>query len=68
MNNEAENIIKQINKCKTRQEAAEIYADMLCVMEGGSFGSVNEAIIEKWSMSGLKYIKKMAWDRWGVDS
>jgi hypothetical protein len=68
MNTEAENIIKQINKCKTRQEAAEIYADMLLIMEGGSFGSVNEAIIEKWSMSGLKHIKKMAWDRWGVDS
>lgn len=55
-------IIKQINDCKTRNEAAELYADMLFKMKGASFESVNKAIIKKWSLSGLKYIKKLAWD------
>ncbi len=54
--------IEQINKCKTRNAAAEIYADMLFQMKGASFESVNQTILQKWSLSGLKYIKKRAWD------
>ena len=62
---EIDGIIKQINECKTRNEAAELYADMLFKTKGASFESVtliHKAIIEKWSLSGLKYIKKLAWD------
>ena len=62
MMDEIADIIEQINKCKTRNEAAEIYADMLFQMKGASFESVNKIIIQKWSLSGLKYIKKRAWD------
>ena len=59
---EIEYIIKQINECKTRNEAAKLYADMLFNAKGASFESVNKTIIEKWSLSGLKDIKKRAWD------
>ena len=58
---EITDMIAQINECKTRDEAAELYADMLFKTKGASFESVNKAIIEKWPLSGLKYIKKRAW-------
>jgi hypothetical protein len=46
-----------------RDEAAEEYAGML-ELNGTAWAewhSVNEAIIQRWSVSGLRYVKERAW-------
>jgi len=54
-------IIAQINECKTRDAAAKVYAQILKDMHRVSFRTINDAIETKWSLAGLKYIKRKAW-------
>lgn len=49
------------NKSITRKSLALTYAMALCSSERVNFGRVNMAIVERWSVSGLIYIKKQAW-------
>ena len=60
--NRTDDIISQINECKTRDGAAKVYSQILTDTHGVSFKTINEAIKTKWSLSGLKYIKRKAWD------
>jgi len=48
------------DKACRRNDMSEFYADML---RAGckEWGEVNAAIIGRWSVSGLVYIKKRAW-------
>lgn len=55
-----ERMIDAIKNCKTRDEAIHIYKDAI-IMLGIEWSKFNNAIIEKWSISGLKYIKHNAW-------
>lgn len=50
----------------TRDDVAMTYA--FCIRQSGPWGSdeidyavINEAIMERWSLSALKYIKEKAW-------
>ena len=54
-------IIEAINKSETREDAIRIYTDLI-PMSSVDWTTVNKIIVEKWSVSGLKYIKKHAWD------
>lgn len=53
----------QLRECKTRDEAARIYADAMLSMRRASvdFPTINAAILSKWTPSGLNYIKVQAW-------
>ena len=53
-------IIEEINKCNTRDDVVEHYK-YACHITGIEWDRINDAIIKKWSMSGLKYIKKSVW-------
>ena len=46
-----------------RNEVAAVYAEMLRSHAAGSgvYASVNQAIVRRWSMAGLRYIKERAW-------
>ena len=57
-----DDIISQIKECKTRDEAAKVYTQILKDMHGVSFHEINDAIKIKWSLAGLKYIKREAWN------
>lgn len=49
----------------TREQAAELYAKFIRqeMAKGGlDAESVNNAIIARWSRSGLRYIKGLAWN------
>jgi hypothetical protein len=49
---------------KKRRDIAKTYAMLLCEAPSPSpdeFAAINRAIIERWSWSGLEYIKKLAW-------
>ena len=50
---------------RTREEMAAIYSDLIIIDQTASVNwrEVNEMIIEEWSMSGLIYIKTLAWKR-----
>lgn len=45
----------------TRKEVASLYRDGFANMDGIDWKKVNAAIKLRWSDSGLKYIKEMAW-------
>ena len=45
----------------TRKDIALTYALALVSEDGTKWMEVNQAIIERWSLSGLKYIKQQAW-------
>lgn len=50
---------------KTRTEAAKRYAEVILVahMTGDyDVGNLNQNIVKRWSQSGLKYIKRLAWN------
>ena len=49
------------NKECTRDVVARTYAFALRSDHPCDFKKVNKAIIERWSLSALEYIKKMAW-------
>ena len=44
-----------------QKDVALTYAMALCSSESTDWKSVNEAIIGRWSRSGLERIKRMAW-------
>jgi hypothetical protein len=50
------------DSARTRDDVAEAYAERLRLAgpEGG-WQEFNQAILERWSMSGLRYIKEKAW-------
>jgi hypothetical protein len=56
-----ERLIEAINNCETRDEAVQIYTDAMS-MQNVDWSKVNNSIIDKWSLSGLKYIKNMHGD------
>lgn len=45
----------------TRERMAGLYSYALDDMADEDFAEVNKAIIERWSVSALDYIKKLAW-------
>lgn len=47
----------------TRDEMADEYADLLLTRpaDWGVWPLLNVAIIDRWSLSGLEYIKRKAW-------
>ena len=45
----------------TRDDMASAYREGLDAMEDVDWPAVNRAVKERWSMSGLKYIKARAW-------
>ena len=53
-------IIEAINNSKTREEVVGIYTDLIPMLNI-DWQTVNKTITEKWSISGLKYIKEHAW-------
>ena len=44
-----------------RKDIAMTYRLAMASSESVDWESVNKAIIERWSLSGLDYIKKLAW-------
>lgn len=56
-----EQIADQANK---RPQIAELYAGCLREYKAGmpiNWGAINQAIRDRWSLSGLEWIKKQAW-------
>jgi len=49
------------NKAVKRRDIAQTYAFALCSSEETDWPKVNRAIIDRWSVSGLEYIKNLAW-------
>jgi len=49
-------------QCK-RKDIATTYYMAICSSENTDWEKVNKAIIDRWSISGLEYIKKLAWKR-----
>lgn len=45
----------------TRKDVALTYAFAICQADVVDFHVVNQAIIDRWSMAALKYIKERAW-------
>jgi hypothetical protein len=54
-------IIEQIDLGAKRREIAEIYEVALREGIAVNWERINEAIIARWSLSGLKWIKERAW-------
>ena len=55
-------IIQEIEAGLPQKTIAKTYALALRSQEKTDWKAANEAIIERWSISGLERIKKMAWD------
>ena len=49
------------NKAVKRRDIAKTYALALRSSEETDWPKVNRAIIDRWSVSGLEYIKNLAW-------
>ena len=47
---------------RTRADMARSYAYLLTHQAGVDWTAINMAIIHRWSMSGLQWIKARAWD------
>lgn len=58
-------LIEIADKHLTRDDVAITYAYCLRQGEVDRIGEINKAIIERWSLSALKYIKTKAWKRIG---
>lgn len=56
-----ETLLTTIEKAKNRKEVATVYSWALRSSEETEWGKVNRAIIDRWSMSALEYIKNLAW-------
>lgn len=57
-----QDVLDDIAAARTRDDAATAYA--LAIVQPVPFQAwkpINEAIIEKWSLSGLRYVKDRAW-------
>ena len=49
------------DKRMKRKDVAKTYALAMLSSDTPNWSVVNQAIIERWSRSGLEYIKKIAW-------
>lgn len=59
--NSEEFILNEIaNKKLKQKDIAQTYALLIRSGEGIDWRTINEAIVNRWSMSGLKRIKEMA--------
>lgn len=54
-------MLDELAKARTRIDAANIYADGLQCQGEIDWPRINAYLIERWSRSGLAYIKKQAW-------
>ncbi len=66
MHNPQRHILMEISdKAFNRKSVASTYA--WCMRQRGEcdFKIINRAILGRWSPSGLEYIKKLAWGRFG---
>ncbi len=52
-------IVNEIKAGAKRKDVAMTYAFLL--RDGGNAARANHAILERWSMSGLQWIKRRAW-------
>jgi len=50
------------DKRNTQKDVAKVYAEFVLYGRLEDFRRVNDAVIERWSLSGLDRIKRMAWD------
>ena len=54
----------RFSECRTRAEAAEVYAAFLLTESDGvlwRWPEINREILARWSPSGLRWIKRRAW-------
>jgi hypothetical protein len=58
-------IIEKLKAVKNRQDAAKVYEEAFHRATVGQvdWEKLNTYILERWSMSGLKYIKDLAWKK-----
>lgn len=57
-----ESLKSLVEKVKNRDEMAKKYAGILAFSNAGDeWNYLNKLIIGRWSLSGLKYIKRKAW-------
>jgi hypothetical protein len=57
-------LIEAITSARRRDDVARLCADLLLARPLGiviDWSSVNHAIIERWSLSGLRYVKERAY-------
>jgi hypothetical protein len=57
-------LVSDIRAAKNRSDAARVYAVALATFSpsvGEPWQTLGKAILERWSMSGLRYIKEQAW-------
>lgn len=59
-------IVERVRAAKNRTEAAEVYADGIREADWIHWPAVNAAILERWTMAGLIYIKERAWKTLGA--
>ena len=59
--NTTETLLDTIKKAKNRLEVSVVYKWAICSSEETDWKKVNQAIINRWSINALDYIKKMAW-------
>ena len=49
-------------ECKTRDDVAVVYANLLIKCNAlNTWSEINKEIIDRWSYSGLEYVKTKAW-------
>lgn len=51
------------NRSLNQKHIASMYADALPLLRDVDWQQVNEAIIARWSYSGLQRVKRMAWGK-----
>ena len=57
-------LMQEINNKQFKQaDVALTYAMAVCSSDKTDWHKVNKAIMERWSISGLKRVKDMAWKR-----
>lgn len=67
----AELFSTRIRKCKNRNEAAVVYATARAMLGGNGtkpWNIINRAVLDRWSMSALLYIKEKAWKQLDASS
>lgn len=57
-----ESLMLNLNAAETRAQIAIVYADGLLRMRAIDWRRINRIIVKRWSVSGLRYIKKRAWE------
>lgn len=64
MSNYFDAIVREVAACKTRNDAAALYARAMRSWnnyDSAAWVALNEAIMDKWSRAGLIYVKEKAW-------